>query len=87
MAKFRFLGIRRVKVAGESMSPTYDNGDVLLVRWFDAIPAELPLTTVVVIEREEMPGIFFIKRIQKSDRKSTRLNSSHVSESRMPSSA
>ena len=48
------------------MSPTYDDGDVLLVRWFGAIPAELPLTTVVVIEREEMPGVFFIKRIQKS---------------------
>jgi phage repressor protein C with HTH and peptisase S24 domain len=48
------------------MSPTYDNGDVLLVRWLDGNPAELPLTTVVVIEREEMPGVFFIKRIQKS---------------------
>ena len=66
MAKFRFLGLSRVRVAGESMSPTYENGDVLLVRWFDAIPAELPLTTVVVIEREEIPGVFFIKRIQKS---------------------
>ena len=66
MAKFRFPGLSRVRVAGESMSPTYDDGDVLLVRWFGAIPAELPLTTVVVIEREEMPGVFFIKRIQKS---------------------
>ena len=60
------MGLRRVKVAGESMSPTYNNGDVLLVKWFTRIERELPLTSVVVIEREELPGIFFIKRIQKS---------------------
>jgi len=60
------MGLRRVKVAGESMSPTYDNGDVLLVKWFTGIERELPLTSVVVIERDELPGIFFIKRIQKS---------------------
>ena len=66
MADFGFFGLRRVKVAGESMAPTYANGDILLVKWFDAVPSELPLTTVVVIEREEMPGVFFIKRIQKS---------------------
>ena len=60
------MGLRRVKVAGESMSPTYDNGDVLLVKWFTGIERELPLTSVVVIERDELPGFFFIKRIQKS---------------------
>jgi phage repressor protein C with HTH and peptisase S24 domain len=66
MAKFGFMGLRRVKVAGESMSPTYNNGDVLLVKWFTRIEREIPLTSVVVIERDEMPGIFLIKRIQKS---------------------
>ena len=66
MAKFGFLGLRRVRVSGESMSPTFNDGDVLLVKWFTSIPSELPLTTAVVIEREEMPGIFFIKRIQKA---------------------
>ena len=66
MAKFRFMGLRRVKVAGESMAPTFNDGDVLLVQWFDEIPGELPLTTIVVIERDEAPGIHFIKRIQKS---------------------
>ena len=60
------MGLRRVKVAGESMSPTYNNGDVLLVKWFTGIERELPLTSVVVIERDEMPGVFFIKRIRKS---------------------
>lgn len=66
MAKFGFLGLRRVKVSGKSMSPTFDDGDILLVKWFEATSAELPHTTIVVIEREELPGIFFIKRIQKS---------------------
>jgi nickel-type superoxide dismutase maturation protease len=66
MAKFGLMGLRRVKVAGESMSPTYNNGDVLLVKWFTRIEREIPLASVVVVERDEMPGVFFIKRIQKS---------------------
>ena len=66
MAKFGFMGLRRVKVAGESMSPTYNNGDVLLVKWFTGTERELPLTSVVVIERDKMPGVFFIKRIQST---------------------
>jgi len=66
MAKNGFLGLRRVRVAGNSMAPTYKDSDILLVRWFPEIAPELPLTAVVVIEREEMPGVFFIKRIQKS---------------------
>ena len=48
------------------MLPTYRDGDVLLVRWFDEVKQDLPLTSVVVIDRDEMPGVFFIKRIQKS---------------------
>ena len=48
------------------MSPTYNHGDILLVKWLNGVSKELALTTVVVIEREEMPGVFFIKRIQKS---------------------
>ena len=66
MTKNGFLGLRRVRVAGNSMAPTYKDSDILLVRWFPEIAPELPLTAVVVIEREEMPGVFFIKRIQKS---------------------
>lgn len=71
MAKFGFSGLKslalgRVKVSGESMSPTYKDGVILLVRWFAATQKDLPLASVVVIERDEMPGIFFIKRIQKS---------------------
>jgi phage repressor protein C with HTH and peptisase S24 domain len=66
MANIGFLGLRRVRVSGNSMEPTFREGDVLLVRWFSEIAPELALCSVVVIERDELPGIFFIKRIQKS---------------------
>lgn len=70
MPSFRALGLswplRLAKVTGESMSPTFHDGDILLVRWFDRAQNEIPLLTPVLIERDAMPGIFFIKRIQKS---------------------
>ena len=60
------LGLKLVKVSGSSMKPTFSDGDVLLVRWFSQLPSELALGTVVLIERDEMPGVFLIKRVQKS---------------------
>jgi phage repressor protein C with HTH and peptisase S24 domain len=52
------------------MAPTYRDGDWLLVSWFPAgltpIRAERTLGKVVVIEREERPGIYLVKRLQKS---------------------
>jgi signal peptidase I len=52
------------------MAPTFKDGDWLLVSWFDGglspLVAERTLGKVVVIEREERPGIFLIKRLQKS---------------------
>lgn len=48
------------------MEPTYRDGDVLLVRFFTQVPVDIPLRTVVLIEREVQPGIFYVKRIQKS---------------------
>jgi type IV secretory pathway protease TraF len=52
------------------MAPTYRDGDWLLVSWFgaklsDSIGDQI-LGKVVVVEREERPGIFLVKRLQKS---------------------
>lgn len=48
------------------MEPTFNDGDVLVVKWFSKVELEIPLGSNVVIERDEMPGVFLIKRIQKS---------------------
>ena len=60
-----------VKVTGQSMLPAYRDGDWLLVSWLDAVPdsettGNSLISKVVVIEREERPGIFLVKRVQKS---------------------
>jgi signal peptidase I len=65
-----------VRVEGNSMAPTYNDGDWLMARWADYSTARNLLTKllhrllssldvgdVVVIEREEQPGIFYVKRI------------------------
>jgi len=59
-----------VKVSGSSMLPAYRDGDWLLVSWFPAgltpLADDRILGKVVVVEREERPGIFLVKRLQKS---------------------
>ncbi len=62
------FGFGTVKVAGGSMLPTYQDGDWLLVRWHEqseSLPAAIKLGSVIVVERDERPGIFLIKRLQK----------------------
>ena len=54
-----------VRVEGASMSPTYNDGDWLYVIWRQGGPNRAPLGSVAVIEREERPGIFLVKRVQK----------------------
>ena len=48
------------------MAPTFNNGDYLLVLWLPEPPLRASLGSIAVIEREERPGIFLIKRIQKT---------------------
>jgi len=48
-----------VAVAGDSMAPTYRSGDWLVVRWKGPFRAN----QVVVVEREDHPGVFLIKRL------------------------
>lgn len=48
------------------MVPTFNDGDYLLVLWLPEAPNRTPLGSIAVIEREERPGIFLIKRVQKA---------------------
>jgi signal peptidase I len=65
-----------VRVEGNSMTPTYNDGDWLMARWADysmarnlltkllhRLQSSLAVGDVVVIEREEQPGIYYVKRI------------------------
>jgi nickel-type superoxide dismutase maturation protease len=60
MSKFGTVG-----VSGQSMQPTFSDGDWLCVRWLKGQTSALERGAIVVIEREERPGIFLVKRIQK----------------------
>ena len=63
------FGFGTVKVAGNSMLPRYQDGDWLVVRWHaqsEVLPTSIKLGAVVVIERDERPGIYLIKRLQKA---------------------
>ena len=63
-------------IEGDSMAPTYSAGDWLMGRW-----AKYKLTgfnrikvgDVIVIERDEQPGIFYVKRISE-----TRASGGHI---------
>ena len=70
MSVFSIFG--RVIVEGTSMQPTYNPRDWLLIR-YRGFGKKLPLLRlgdVVVIEREQHPGIFYIKRVSEIQRKS-----------------
>jgi len=64
MGKFGSSAWRTVAVAGNSMSPTLNEGDWLVVSWAaePAIPS-LKVLKVYVIERADRPGVFVIKRL------------------------
>jgi signal peptidase I len=65
MSGFGIFG--RVVVQGTSMEPTFQPNDWLLVRYRFSGSKQLTLRIgdVVVIEREQQPGILYIKRIVK----------------------
>jgi signal peptidase I len=61
MAKYQSM-----VVEGDSMSPTYNHGDWLFGRWAYYAATGIfgiKANDVVVIEREDQPGIFYVKRI------------------------
>ena len=74
----------RVIVEGRSMEPTYNPRDWLLVYYgfFGKkylVLKSLRLGSVVVIEREQQPGIFYIKRITEIQSDSAGRKSYYVS--------
>ena len=55
-------------IEGDSMEPTYSAGDWLMGRWANYKVSGLnriKVGDVVVIERDEQPGIFYVKRISE----------------------
>jgi phage repressor protein C with HTH and peptisase S24 domain len=55
-----------VEVDGLSMAPTFIPGDQLYVRWYSrkgAKASALAAGNIVILERDEQPGVFYIKRI------------------------
>ena len=53
-----------VAVAGASMEPTFGDGDWLFVRWFRG-SEPLTIGAIYVVEREDQPGVLYVKRLQK----------------------
>jgi len=56
-------------IEGDSMEPTYSAGDWLMGRWATYKVTGLnriKVGDVVVIERDEQPGIFYVKRISQT---------------------
>lgn len=52
-----------VAVAGDSMAPTYISGDWLIVRW----GGNYKVGEAIVVEREDRPGVFLVKRLVRID--------------------
>ncbi|CAB4774794.1 unannotated protein [freshwater metagenome] len=79
MSIFGIFG--RVIVEGRSMEPTYNPRDWLLVYYGFFGKKNLSLRTggAVVIEREQQPGIFYIKRITEIQSDSAGRKSYYVS--------
>ncbi len=65
----RLTGFTRVEIEGHSMEPTLHHGQAIWVRMLKEAPSKertLALRgRVVLVEREEYPGILLLKRIEK----------------------
>jgi len=64
---YRLAKYRLAKVSGDSMAPTYKSGDWVAVKIFSESPKVISINDVVLIERDVMPGIFFIKRVTNKE--------------------
>ena len=85
------LGVTRPHARHRSIPPTEING---MIRLYRQTPEGIERTTQVDAAEQHLDSVFWIDlltpepaEIKFVDRKSTRLNSSHITRSRMPSSA
>lgn len=70
MARLPYRPLRTIAVSGNSMQPTYNDGDWLILKRIvrvDANRLRRLVGKVVVIERESYPGALFIKRLKSVD--------------------
>ena len=58
------LGFSTVKVSGSSMSPTFMNGDWILIKQITKSAHPLKLQSVYLINDPERPGIKLLKRVK-----------------------
>ena len=76
-----------------SLDPTSEEDPDIKVELIDGVFHQLSMDNALVAITADYPGLFPASQVTTtevltpSDRKSTRLNSSHKTESRMPSSA
>jgi len=73
----RKMRLGPVAVSGQSMAPTYSQGDWLLVLWGGGYKAG----HVIVVERESYPGVFLIKRLITRDSEGNWVEGDNKSES------
>jgi len=64
---YRLAQYRLATVSGDSMAPTYKSGNRVIVKIFSDSPKNISINDVVLIERDVMPGIFFIKRVTNKE--------------------
>jgi phage repressor protein C with HTH and peptisase S24 domain len=66
---FGLTGLTRVEIEGNSMAPTYQTGEQIWVRLVKEAPTAAQLHhlrgQVILVERDEYPGIYLLKRLEK----------------------
>ena len=60
------IGISRVVVSGNSMSPAYNDGDWLIVRKLSGVKHRLRIGGIYLLQDPARPGVKLLKRVKES---------------------
>jgi len=60
------IGISRVVVSGNSMSPAYNHGDWLIVRKLSGVKHRLRIGGIYLLQDPVRPGVKLLKRLKES---------------------